>query len=83
MLLDFWFENIYAVENALSWDKTEKGKIKIMRPVIAIWLICHGMMIPKKTIMRKKLTLKMGDASGAQNEKGSDVKNGCKKANKQ
>ena len=37
----------------------------------------------KKTIMRKKLTLKMGDASGAQNEKGSDVKNGCKKANKQ
>ena len=33
----------------------------------------------KKTIMRKKLTLKMGDASGAQNEKGSDVKNGCKK----
>ena len=29
--------------------------------------------------MRKKLTLKMGDASGAQNEKGSDVKNGCKK----
>ena len=33
--------------------------------------------------MRKKLTLKMGDASGAQNEKGSDVKNGCKKANKQ
>ena len=34
----------------------------------------------KKTIMRKKLTLKMGDASGTQNEKGSDVKNGCKKS---
>ena len=30
--------------------------------------------------MRKKLTLKMGDASGAQNEKGGDVKNGCKKS---
>ena len=30
--------------------------------------------------MRKKLTLKMGDASGAQNEKGGDVKmDGAKK----
>ena len=28
--------------------------------------------------MRKRLTLKMGGASGAQNEKGGDVKNGWK-----